>query len=114
MIATGALYAMLAQSVRRRRHEIGIRKALGADAGTVMRMILTEAGGIAVLASMLGALVAMVILERLTDVLAFVDRSPSLALLGTAGALVTVILLAAALPARRAAEVEPTAALRES
>ncbi|MCG8458359.1 MAG: ABC transporter permease, partial [Holophagales bacterium] len=101
LIATGGLYALLAQSVRQRRREIGVRKALGADANTVVRLVLADAGRIVILALALGGLAAFAALKWLAYLLAFLDRPSPLVLAATAGGLAAVALLAALAPAWR-------------
>ncbi|MEM8934673.1 MAG: FtsX-like permease family protein, partial [Acidobacteriota bacterium] len=114
LIATGGLYALLAQSVRQRRHEIGVRKALGADTAAVVGLVLSDAGRIVILALALGGLAAFATLQWLGYLLAFLDRPSPLVLAVTAGGIATVALLAALSPAWRAANVAPSTALRES
>lgn len=114
LIAAGGLYALLAETVRRRRREIGIRKAVGADQGAVVLLVLADAGRILGPALLVGGLAAFVALEGLARRLAFLDR-PSLAVIvGTACALFVITVLAALSPARWAAGVDPATALRES
>ncbi|MEM7584150.1 MAG: ABC transporter permease [Acidobacteriota bacterium] len=113
LIATGGLYALLAQSVRQRRHEIGVRKALGADAIAIFRLILAEAGRIMALALMFGGLAAFATLRWLAHLMPFLDRPSTLVLAGTAGGLAAIAFVATLSPAFRAATVAPTAALRE-
>ncbi|MEM9597010.1 MAG: ABC transporter permease [Acidobacteriota bacterium] len=113
LIATGGLYALLAQSVRQRRQEIGVRKALGADAGTLVRWVMADAGRIVILALALGGLASFIVLRWLAHLLTFLDRPSPLVLAFTAGGLAAVTLLAALSPAWRAAKVAPTTALRD-
>ncbi len=114
LIATGGLYALLAQSVRQRRLEIGVRKALGADTGAVVRLILSDVARIVILALVLGGLAAFATLKWLAHLLAFLDRPSPLVLAAAAGGLAAVALLAALSPAWRAARVAPNDALRDS
>ncbi len=113
LIATIGLYGVMSYMVARRRVEIGVRLALGADRAAVVRLIVREAGllvatglaiglGLALLASR----TAGTLLYGLTP-----HDPPTLAL--AAGALAAVALLASWLPARRASRLAPTVALRD-
>lgn len=111
VLGTVGLYAVIAFSVSQRRGEIGVRMALGADRGRVARGVLGESvrlvavGGAAGLALSFGA-------TRILGSLLFgVEPGDPLTLAAAAGLLTLVGLLAAWLPARRAASVDPTRAL---
>jgi predicted permease len=113
LIATIGLYGVMSYMVARRRNEIGIRMALGADRGEVVRMVMREAGlllgaGVAV------GLVASVAAARAARTLLFGlgPGDPSTLAMAAAG-LGVVAMLASYLPALRAARLEPTEALRE-
>ena len=106
------LYGVIAYSVSRRTREIGIRMALGARRSSVYRLILKEAGRltaigiIAGLASSLGA-------TTLMRTLLFEVRSWDVPTMAAVAAILAIsALLASFLPARRAAAVNPTDALR--
>ena len=119
MFAAGALllaclgiYALISYSVGRRAREIGVRLALGARPGDVMRMLLRETvkvGGIGLAA---GLTLAVMIARALAGSLYGVSMDPWL-FVSMAAPLAAAILLATWLPARRAARVEPTVALRD-
>jgi putative ABC transport system permease protein len=106
------LYGVLAFSVHRRTKELGIRMALGASAAHVRRMVLQQ--GMTVIA--VGTLVGLAAAVGGTRFIAHMLYGPPAADLmfyGGAGTLVaSIALLACWLPARRAAHVEPMAALR--
>jgi putative ABC transport system permease protein len=113
VIAIVGLYGVMSYLVTRRRVEIGIRMALGADPGAVVRMVLAESSvlvGIGVIAGVVGAIIASRWVHALLYALEPWDPS-SLAV--AAGTLTLVSLVAAWLPARRASRVAPTVALRE-
>jgi putative ABC transport system permease protein len=111
-IAGVGIFAVIAYSVGQRTQEIGIRMALGAEAGRVARSVMAQglqAGGLGVGAGLLGALV----LGRAVASLLFgVRPADPLVLAGSAALLLAVAGLAAWLPARRAARVDPMVALR--
>ena len=111
-LAAVGIYSVISYSVTQRTQEVGIRMALGAQSGDVIRLILKQGLTltlIGVAAGVLGALTAARVMSGLlygvtaTDPATFVAISLLLAM---------VALLACYLPARRAARVEPIAALR--
>jgi putative ABC transport system permease protein len=113
LIATLGLYGVMSYMVMRRTVEIGIRMALGADARTVVRMILGECGVLLAAGIVVGAALALVVSRWAASLLYGLKPwdPPSFAVaIGTLG---LVSLLAAWIPARRASALTPTAALRE-
>ena len=113
LIATVGLYGVMSYSVARRRVEIGIRMALGADRGSVVRLIVREAAWL-LLAGAAAGVALTLYAGRAAGALLYDLRpsDPSTIALALAG-LGSVCLLASWLPARRAARLHPTAALRE-
>jgi predicted permease len=113
VLAAVGLYGVLAYAVTRRTREIGVRMALGAHRADVVAMVLR--GGLRLTAA--GAAVGLVAAVAVTRFLAFllygVSPLDPLTLAGVVALLASVALLAAVVPARRAAAVEPMAALRE-
>jgi len=107
------LYGVTSHAVTRRRTEIGVRMALGADAAGVVRLVL---GRVALLlaAGVLAGAALSLWLSRFVEALLYGlrPRDP-LTLAGAAVVLVAVGLLAAGLPARRAARIDPAQVLRE-
>ena len=106
------LYGVIAYSVSQRTREIGVRMALGAQRRSVYQMVLREAGqmiaaGVAV--GLAGALVAAMLMRKLLFGVEAWD-APTLA--GVALVLAVFAMLASFFPARRAASVNPTDALR--
>jgi putative ABC transport system permease protein len=112
LLACLGVYGVLAYGVSRRTHEIGVRLALGARPLDVIRLVLRQGAGMAALGVALGLVLAVGVGRLLEGILfgvSFWDPQP---LFATAGVLVAVVLLACVLPARRAAAVDPMAALR--
>ena len=111
-LASVGLYGVMAYAVAQRTREVGIRMALGARRGDVVGMIVRESL-VPVLIGMAIGLAAAVALTRLVAGLLFgvAPRDPA-SMLIAAAAMLTVALLAAAIPARRATRVEPGIALR--
>ena len=112
ILAAVGVYGVLSYSVAQRSREIGLRMALGANAGTVLRQILGEGLG-AVLAGIVAGLVGSYFAVRLLESLVFgVETRDPLLFLGVPLVLLVVALLAIWIPARRATRVEPVVALR--
>lgn len=113
LLAAIGIYGVVAYGVRRRTREIGIRKALGAADGDVLRMMIFR--GLGLTAAGLGAgLVGAFLLTRLIRGLLFgVSPTDPAALVGVTALLGAVAALASWLPARRAVGVSPAEVLRE-
>ena len=124
LLAAIGLYGLLAYSVARRTSEIGVRMALGATEGDVTRMVLTSALGLVCTGLIVGAPLAVwsghfaaAVMENpwvemaRRDSNLTVDGAATIAF--AAITIVAVALLAAYVPARRAARINPIAALRE-
>jgi predicted permease len=113
LLAAIGLYGVMAYSVTGRTGEIAIRLALGARPGAVLSMVLRE-GGVLVLAGVCLGVVASLALSRVLAALLFgVSPRDAAAFAGAVGVMAVVALLGTLLPARRAAGVEPSLALRE-
>lgn len=111
-LAALGLYGVMAYSVGQRQREIGMRMALGARPGDVARLVLGEGGALVVLGLGLGLLGARALGRLLTSMLHEVDPADPWTLLLVAAVLVSAALVACWLPARRAARIDPMAALR--
>ena len=112
LIATIGLYGVMSYMVTRRRVEIGIRMALGADPRAVIRMIIGESAALLAVGVVIGAALAYGAVRWVATLLyGLTPWDPTSFTIGAA-ALALVSLLAAWLPARRASRLEPTVALR--
>ena len=113
LLATIGLYGVMAYMVERRKSEIGIRIALGADRGSVVVLIMREAASL-LLAGLIVGGVAAIAAARWTSALLFgLHPSDPVTLAAAAAALTAVAALASYVPAVRASRLEPTVALRE-
>ena len=112
LLASVGLYGVTAYNVARRTGEIGIRMALGADRANVIRMVLKSAMGQAIVGLCVGLPIAIFCGRLLQHQLYEVSRFDPLVLGGATLLLAFFALIAAIIPARRAASVDPNHALR--
>jgi predicted permease len=113
LLASIGLYGVLAYSVSRRTNEIGIRMALGAEAGSILRMVLGESLIVVAIGLAVGVPAALVCGRFIASQLYGVPPNDLWTIVGAATALIVVALAASFVPARRAALLDPLAALRE-
>ncbi len=112
LVAGMGLYSVTAYSVTQRTHEMGVRTALGADAGDVIRLILAEGLRVSVLGLALGGAIALVGGRWLAPLLFHESPRDPLVFGAVIVVLLAVAVLASWIPARRAARVQPSVALR--
>jgi len=113
LLATVGLYGVMSYMVTRRRNEIGIRMALGADRATVIRMILRDGVLLLGIGLFVGAVLSMAAARAATTLLFGVSPGDPATLATAALGLAAVATLASWIPAHRASRLDPTAALRE-
>jgi ABC-type antimicrobial peptide transport system permease subunit len=106
------IYAVVSFSVARRRSELAIRMAMGAERASVVRMVVREAAGVVVAGLAVGLVVSLLAAPRLGGVLYGVPALDPLAFGGAVIVLLGVAWIAAFVPARRAAGADPMDALR--
>jgi ABC-type antimicrobial peptide transport system permease subunit len=106
------LYAVLSYGVAQRTQEIGVRMALGAEAGTVRRMVVWQGARVALLGVGVGALAAVALTRYIETLLFGVGRLDAAVFAAMSTVMLAVALLASYLPARRASRVDPLVALR--
>jgi predicted permease len=112
ILAGIGIYGIMAYNVARRTNEIGIRMALGAQARSVLAMILREAWLLAGLGIVLGLAVALAVTRLLAAMLFGIRPNDPLTYCTAGLLLLAIALVAGAVPARRAASIDPCDALR--
>jgi ABC-type antimicrobial peptide transport system permease subunit len=112
VLAVVGLYGVSTHAVNRRRREIGIRMALGADGGRVLRLVLDQGGRLILIGAGLGIPGAMAVGLILRGSLFGVSPLDPLSLVGATMVLGLVTLVAVLVPSRRAASVEPLTVIR--
>jgi predicted permease len=113
LLMTGVgLYGVLAYATVQRTKEIGIRMALGAQRFTVVRLVLTDMTKVALAGTAVAIPLAVLLARWMRSQLFGVQPFDPVTMAGCIALTVAMVLVAAALPARRAASVEPTKALR--
>jgi putative ABC transport system permease protein len=112
LLATIGIYGITSYYVTQRTHEIGVRMALGAQIGDVLKLVLRRAMLLAVIGVVLGVGGSIVVTRYLESLLFGVKPIDVLTFAAVAAGLVLVALVACLIPARRATKVDPLTALR--
>jgi len=112
-LATVGLYGVISYMVERRRNEIGIRIALGANRANVLNLVLREAGVLLVAGLAIGIGLALAVGRAASSLLFGLQPNDPVTIGASVAGLAVVAIAASLLPAMRAARVEPMVALRE-
>ena len=112
LLAASGIYGVIAYFVSQRTQEIGVRIALGATTGDVVRLVLGQAMRPVAIGAAIGVVAALAASRAIASQLFGVSRSDPLTIAAVVATLLGVALLASAVPARRAAAVDPTRALQ--
>jgi putative ABC transport system permease protein len=113
LLAMVGVFGVLAYSVQQRTRELGVRMALGATPGSVTRLVLSDAGRVVVLGTVLGMLAATGLGQAISSFLFGVQPQDPLTFAAVAGVLGVTAAVAIAAPALRAARVDPVVAFRD-
>jgi putative ABC transport system permease protein len=112
LVATVGLYAVVAYDVAQRRHELGVRIALGARGGDIARLVVGQGARLAAIGVALGIALALVV-ARWIQPLLFQQSATDPMVLGAVGVLlIGVAVVASSLPAARAMRADPNTVLR--
>jgi predicted permease len=112
LLAAVGLYGVVAYSAGQRSHEFGIRIALGAQGGDVLRLVMGQGLKLALIGTAIGTVAALYLTRLMTGLLFGVQPTDPPTLLGVAALLVGVALVACWIPAYRATRIAPVDSLR--
>ena len=114
LIAAVGLFGVLSYSVAQRSRELGVRAALGARPGQILGLVLREGLVIGTVGVVAGAGAALLVTEWMSSFLYGVAPRDAMTFVGVPVGLLLITALACALPARRAARLDPLKVLRAS
>jgi putative ABC transport system permease protein len=107
------VYGTFTCAVRHRTREIGVRLAIGAAPGDIVRMILRSSGGLIVVALAIGVPLALAGSRSLKAILYEVSPADPVTIAAITAAIVAAALVATYVPARSASRIDPSTALRQ-
>jgi putative ABC transport system permease protein len=112
VLAVVVIYGVMSYTVQQRRHEIGIRMALGARAGTVVGLVMRRGATLALIGIVVGTIGGLIATRLMSKLLFGIAPSDPGTFATTAAILGAVALLATYVPGRRATMVNPVTVLR--
>lgn len=112
LLAMLGIYGVTSYYVTQRTHEIGVRMALGAQIGDVIKLVLRRAMLLAAIGIGIGVAGAFALTRYMTTLLFGVKPVDAITFVGVAFVLAAVVFVACLVPARRAAKIDPLQALR--
>jgi putative ABC transport system permease protein len=113
VLAMIGIYGVMSYSVSRRTREIGLRMALGAGRGEVLRMVARRGVSLVTLGMLLGTAAALALTRMMATLIYGVSSTDPLTFAGAVGLLAVVAAIACLLPAFRATRIDPMVALRD-
>jgi predicted permease len=112
LLAVVGVYGLLSYSVTRRTSEMGVRMALGANSGSIVRLVLGQGGVLVLVGVALGLVGSLIATRALQAMLYEVKTTDPSALLAVVAGFAAAALVACYLPAHRASQINPSEALR--